>query len=151
MANENIALDLDLFDVQKNMYVPQDMPKKRIQKPTLLEPKPVSRKQEAKEASAVRAAAIKACAFALFMFLTIGAIILCHVTYTNLQVEIADIQKELNLAKNEYIALEMEYNSLMSIDKITEYAETNLGMVERESYQITYFDISDESGAVLTQ
>ena len=151
MANENIALDLDLFDVQKNAYVPKEEPKKRIQRPTLLEPKPVSRKQEAAEAREVRSAAIKACIFALTMFLTIGAIIVGHVTLTNLQIDLSKAQNELNLARNQYIALEMEYNSKMSIDKIKEYAETELGMVERESYQITYFDISDESGAALTQ
>jgi cell division protein FtsL len=151
MANENIALDLDLFDVQKNAYVPQEAPRKRIQKPTLVEPKPVSRKQEVREAREVRSVAMKACAFALAMFLTIGAIIVCHVSLTNLQVELSRVQNELNLAENQHVALEMKYNSLMSIDKIEECAETQLGMVKRDSYQISYFDISDESGAVLTQ
>ncbi len=149
--NEMLALDLDLFDVQKNAYVPQEMPKKRIQKPKLLETKPVSRVQTAQEARESTKMAIRACAFALTMFLTIGAIIVCHVQLTNLQIDLTAKQNELSVIESENISLKMKYNSMMSMDKIEEYAQSELGMVKRESYQVEYFDISDESGAQLTQ
>ncbi len=149
--NEMLALDLDLFDVQKNAYVPQETPKKRIQKPKLLETKPVSRMQSAQEARESTKMAIRACAFALTMFLTIGAIIVCHVQLTNLQIDLTAKQNELSVVESENISLKMKYNSMMSMDKIEEYAQSELGMVKRESYQVEYFDISDESGAQLTQ
>lgn len=149
--NEMLALDLDLFDVQKNAYVPQETPKKRIQKPKLLETKPVSRVQTAQEARESTKMAIRACAFALTMFLTIGAIIVCHVQLTNLQIDLTAKQNELSVVESENISLKMKYNSMMSMDKIEEYAQSKLGMVKRESYQVEYFDISDESGAQLTQ
>ena len=149
--NETVALDLDLFDVQKNAYVPKEVPKKRIQKPKLLEPKPVSRAQVAREAHESTKMAIRACAFALAMFLTIGAIIVCHVQLTNLQLDITEKKNELSVIESENISLNMKYNSMMSMDKIDEYAQSELGMVKRESYQVEYFDISDESGAQLTQ
>lgn len=149
--NEMLALDLDLFDVQKNAYVPQETPKKRIQKPKLLETKPVSRVQTAQEARESTKMAIRACAFALTMFLTIGAIIVCHVQLTNLQIDLTAKQNELSVIESENISLKMKYNSMMSMDKIEEYAQSELGMVKRESYQVEYFDISDESGAQLTQ
>lgn len=149
--NETVALDLDLFDVQKNAYVPKEVPKKRIQKPKLLEPKPVSRAQVAREAHESTKMAIRACAFALAMFLTIGAIIVCHVQLTNLQLDITAKKNELSVIESENISLSMKYNSMMSMDKIDEYAQSELGMVKRESYQVEYFDISDESGAQLTQ
>ena len=149
--NETVALDLDLFDVQKNAYVPQETPKKRIQKPKLLETKPVSRIQTAQEARESTKMAIRACAFALTMFLTIGAIIVCHVQLTNLQIDLTKKQNELSVVESENISLKMKYNSMMSMDKIEEYAQSELGMVKRESYQVEYFDISDESGAQLTQ
>ncbi|MBR0349935.1 MAG: hypothetical protein IIX16_09915 [Clostridia bacterium] len=149
--NEMLALDLDLFDVQKNAYVPQETPKKRIQKPKLLETKPVSRMQTAQEARESTKMAIRACAFALTMFLTIGAIIVCHVQLTNLQIDLTKKQNELSVVESENISLKMKYNSMMSMDKIEEYAQSELGMVKRESYQVEYFDISDESGAQLTQ
>ena len=149
--NETLALDLDLFDVQKNAYVPQEMPKKRIQKPKLLETKPVSRMQTAQEARESTKMAIRACAFALAMFLTIGAIIVCHVQLTNLQIDLTTKQNQLSIVESENISLKMKYNSMMSMDKIEEYAQSELGMVKRESYQVEYFDISSESGAQLTQ
>ena len=149
--NEMLALDLDLFDVQKNAYVPQETPKKRIQKPKLLETKPVSRMQTAQEARESTKMAIRACAFALTMFLTIGAIIVCHVQLTNLQIDLTKKQNELSVVESENISLKMKYNSMMSMDKIEEYAQSELGMVKRESYQVEYFDISEESGAQLTQ
>ena len=149
--NEMLALDLDLFDVQKNAYVPQETPKKRIQKPKLLETKPVSRMQTAQEARESTKMAIRACAFALTMFLTIGAIIVCHVQLTNLQIDLTKKQNELSVVESENISLKMKYNSMMSMDKIEEYAQSELGMVKRESYQVEYFDISDKSGAQLTQ
>lgn len=149
--NEMLALDLDLFDVQKNAYIPQETPKKRIQKPKLLETKPVSRMQTAQEARESTKMAIRACAFALTMFLTIGAIIVCHVQLTNLQIDLTKKQNELSVVESENISLKMKYNSMMSMDKIEEYAQSKLGMVKRESYQVEYFDISDESGAQLTQ
>ncbi len=149
--NEMLALDLDLFDVQKNAYIPQETPKKRIQKPKLLETKPVSRMQTAQEARESTKMAIRACAFALTMFLTIGAIIVCHVQLTNLQIDLTKKQNELSVVESENISLKMKYNSMMSMDKIEEYAQSELGMVKRESYQVEYFDISDESGAQLTQ
>lgn len=149
--NEMLALDLDLFDVQKNAYVPQETPKKRIQRPKLLETKPVSRMQTAQEARESTKMAIRACAFALTMFLTIGAIIVCHVQLTNLQIDLTKKQNELSVVESENISLKMKYNSMMSMDKIEEYAQSELGMVKRESYQVEYFDISDESGVQLTQ
>lgn len=149
--NEMLALDLDLFDVQKNAYVPQETPKKRIQRPKLLETKPVSRMQTAQEARESTKMAIRACAFALTMFLTIGAIIVCHVQLTNLQIDLTAKQNELSVVESENVSLKMKYNSMMSMDKIEEYAQSELGMVKRESYQVEYFDISDESGAQLTQ
>ena len=149
--NEMLALDLDLFDVQKNAYIPQETPKKRIQKPKLLETKPVSRMQTAQEARESTKMAIRACAFALTMFLTIGAIIVCHVQLTNLQIDLTKKQNELSVVESENISLKMKYNSMMSMDKIEEYAQSELGMVKRESYQVEYFDISDASGAQLTQ
>ncbi len=151
MANENFALDLDLFDVTKNGYVPQEAPKKKIQKPKLLEVKPASTTQVKSEALESRKMAIRACAFALVALLFVGSLIFCRVELTNLQLRLNEAQSTLKIAEAENVSLQMEYNSMMSVDKVEEYAQSKLGMVKRESYQISYFDISDDSGAQLTQ
>ncbi len=152
MANENFALDLDLFDVQKNAYIPeQEQQKKRKIDLTLLEPKRASRTDVEKETRESRKMAIRACAFALVAFLMIGSLIMCRVEYTQRQLELNKMQNSLSVAQSENVALQMQYNSMMSVDKIEEYAQEKLGMVKRENYQISYFDISDEGGAQLTQ
>ncbi len=151
MANQNVALDLDLFDVQKSGYLPQEAPERKIRKPKLLENKPVSRAQVVTETRESFVAAIKACTFAFAAFLIIGSLIFFRVQVTNLQVELTNAKNELSIAQSENVSLQMKYNSLMAVDKIEEYAQSKLGMVKRESYQIDYFDISDEGGARLTQ
>ena len=39
----------------------------------------------------------------------------------------------------------------MSIDNIDEYAQTKLGMVKRENYQIRYFDLAEDEGTKTVQ
>ncbi len=151
MANENFALDLDLFDVTKNGYVPQEAPKKKIQKPKLLEVKPISTAEVKSEALESRKMAFRACAFALVALLFVGSLIFCRVELTNLQLRLNEAQNTLKITEAENISLQMEYNSMMSVDKVEEYAQSKLGMVKRENYQVSYFDISDDSGAQLTQ
>ena len=63
---------------------------------------------------------------------------------TNYQSELADERTALKTAQSENVRLQMQFNSLMSMDKIEEYAQTKLGMVKRESYQVRYFDMSED-------
>ncbi len=150
MADNNFAVDLDLFDVQKSGYVPEEAPKRKIQKPKLvIKPENIAEiKSDAKES---RKMAARACAFALVALMFIGSLIFCRVELTGLQLRLNEAQSELKIAEAENVSLQMKYNSMMSVDKIEEYAQSKLGMVKRESYQISYFDISDSSGAQLTR
>ncbi len=150
MANENFAVDLDLFDVEKSGYIPQETPKRKMQKPKLLS-KPENSAEIKIDAKESRKMAVRACAFALVALLFIGSLIFCRVELTGLQLQLNEAQNELKIAEAENVSLQMKYNSMMSVDKIEEYAQSKLGMVKRESYQISYFDISGNSGAQLTR
>lgn len=152
MANENFALDLDLFDVQKSGYVPQEEPRKNsIEKLKLLKPQTVTRAQFEDDVRESRIMAVRACVFALVALLMVGSLIFCRVAYTERQYDLAKAQNELSIAQAYNIELRTKLNAMYSVEKIKDYAESKLGMVERESYQISYFDISDEGGAQLTQ
>ena len=152
MANNNIALDLDLFDTAKNGYIPAEQPhQRRIQRPELLKETPRSRKSEILDEKHSRASATRACAFALFALLLIGSLIYCRVILTNLQVRLNAAQKELSATQSEYTSLQMKYSSLLAPDKVEEYARNELGMVKLENYQIRYFDMSGSDGAGLAQ
>lgn len=151
MANQSLALDLDLFDVTKNGYAPAEQPKRKIQQPKLLRERPINSKTAIAQAKVSRAAAARACAFALMMLIVIGSLIYCRVILTDKRVKLNEARTELAASESEYTSLKMRYNSILAPDKVEEYARDELGMVKRENYQVRYFDISGSDGAQLTQ
>lgn len=146
MANRNdgLALDLDLFDNTKNGYVPSERKKKKNQAPKVIQSKTISFEQAQTEIKASRIAAIRAAIIALTTLLVLGSLIYSRVMLTNYQSELANQKSALKTAQSENIKLQMQFNSLMSKDKIEEYAQTELGMVKRESYQVRYFDMTED-------
>ena len=153
MANhdDGLALDLDLFDNTKNGYVPVERKKKKIHIPKVVESKPISLKQAQNEIKASRIAALKACVIAIAALFILGSLIYSRVMLTNCQSDLANQKAALQTAQSENVRLRMQFNSLMSVDKIEEYAQTRLGMVKRESYQVRYFDMSEQDGAQSAQ
>ncbi len=152
MANldEGLALDLDLFDNTKNGYVPVERKKKKFEAPKLIQTKPISFEQAQSEIKASRIAALRAGVIAIAALLILGSLIYSRVMLTNYQSELADQRTALKTAQSENIRLQMQFNSLMSMDKIEEYAQTKLGMVKRESYQVRYFDMSEDDNEAKT-
>ena len=150
MANENFALDLDLFDVEKSGYVPTIEPKKnRLKELELLMPKPVTKKEFEAETKDHRRIVARVCAFALVAIMFFCPLILCRVEYTKRQYDLVQAQNELKVAQSYKVELTTKLNAMISKESIADYAENKLGMVKRENYQISYFDISDEGGVVL--
>ena len=77
-----------------------------------------------------------------FLFaLTVGALFM-NSECDRLDSEIASLEKEISIAEGETVRLNAELNSMVDTEKVIEYAETKLGMVKAESYQITYIDLS---------
>lgn len=94
---------------------------------------------------------MRACVIALVAFVILGSLIYSRVMLTNCQSELADRKTALQTAQSENVRLQMRFNSIMSIDNIDEYARTKLGMVKRESYQVRYFDITEDEGTKTVQ
>ena len=149
--NDGLALDLDLFDNTKNGYVPVERKKKKIEAPKLIQSKPISFEQAQTEIKASRIAALRAGVIAIVALLILGSLIYSRVMLTNYQSELADQKAALKTEQSENVRLQMQFNSLMSMDKIEEYAQTKLGMVKRESYQVRYFDMSEEDNTETAQ
>lgn len=149
--NDGLALDLDLFDNTKNGYVPVERKKKKIEAPKLIQSKPISFEQAQTEIKASRIAALRAGVIAIVALLILGSLIYSRVMLTNYQSELADQKAALKTEQSENVRLQMHFNSLMSMDKIEEYAQTKLGMVKRESYQVRYFDMSEDDNTETAQ
>lgn len=56
--------------------------------------------------------------------------------------EISSMENQIQIAKGENVRLNAELSSIISTDKIENYAENVLGMVKAENYQISYIDLS---------
>ena len=152
MANETLALDLDLFDSAKSGYAPElETRKKNTKEPELVRTRPISRKEAVQQEKQSRSAALKACSFAMFALLIIGSLIYFRVILTNLNVELNAAKTELAASQSEYTTLQMKFNSLLAPDKVEAYARDELDMVKLENYQIRYFDLSGSDGAQLTR
>lgn len=149
--NDGLALDLDLFDNTKNGYVPVERKKKKIEAPKLIQSKPISFEQAQTEIKASRIAALRAGVIAIVALLILGSLIYSRVMLTNYQSELADQKAALKTEQSENVRLQMQFNSLMSMDKIEEYAQTKLGMVKRESYQVRYFDMLEDDNTETAQ
>lgn len=146
--NEGLALDLDLFDETKSGYVPEHRQKKKIEAPKLITPKTVSPEIEKSDAAASRKASAIAALVALIFLLTLGSIVYSGVCLADRKYELNELKNELEAVQSENVILQVQFNSLMSKDKVEDYAITKLGMVKKESYQISYFDMTGEDTAV---
>ncbi|MBQ6935194.1 MAG: hypothetical protein IJN49_01470 [Clostridia bacterium] len=67
-----------------------------------------------------------------------------------LDAQIAGVQNEISIQEGESVRLNAELNSMIDSQKAIEYAETKLGMVKAENYQITYIDLSEGDEFVIS-
>lgn len=79
------------------------------------------------------------------------------ISFVHARVQLDNISREINRTKaliaeqqSEKTRLTAELNSLMTIDRIEDYAENVLGMVKVGPYNIEYYDFSGEDAVVLS-
>lgn len=89
---------------------------------------------------------VKIVSIAVLCLLFLGVVIYSTLQLDEVNREIASIDKSINIAKSESVRLDMELNSIVSLNKVEEYAAQTLGMVKVQDYQVVYVDIpsSDE-------
>ncbi len=98
----------------------------------------------------VSAAAKKAIVFACFCFALMIAFLVLQTKNDMVDAEIAQVNKQIEVAEGEEVRLNAELNSLISSDKIDIYAQEVLGMVKAESHQISYIDRSEDDEIVVS-
>lgn len=81
--------------------------------------------------------------------------VLSIVLFLNVQLDetatrINAVRSEIEIAKSEKIRLESALEGMVSIDKVEDYAEQNLGMVKLEDYRITYFESGEDNHVVIS-
>ena len=83
------------------------------------------------------------------VFSMLGSIIKLNSMIVDNKEEIASLELEIKQAKAESTRLNATLGSMMSADKIQEYAVTVLGMQQAERYQIHYFEDRDGDKVVV--
>ncbi len=106
---------------------------------------------ERKASSAVIPSPVKkAMCFACFCFAMLTVLLVMQTRCDTLMSEIAGVQRDIEIAEGENVRLNAELSSMISSDKIENYAENVLGMVKAESYQISYIDLSEGDEIVVS-
>ncbi len=62
--------------------------------------------------------------------------------------KIASVQEELDIAQSQNVILNIKKDSMVSFDSVRETAE-KLGMIQRDRYQVTYFELAQEDYGVV--
>ena len=61
---------------------------------------------------------------------------------------IAAVQEELDIAESQNIILNIKTDSMVSFDSVRQSAEEK-GMIQRDRYQVTYFELAQEDYGVV--
>lgn len=98
--------------------------------------------------SAVKA--LKCISLAVTLCAMISSLIYCRVTIDNLGRQINKVDTAISEAKSEEVRLQTQLDSMISLDKVEDYAVNTLGMVKLENYKITYFSFCDSDTVVFS-
>ncbi len=154
MANRNYnmydGIDFSMFEPKQGSYeknaarkietvaVPvADKPKMElVKKPK----KTLNQVKREMHASALQSA--KIIAISVFLLSMLSALLYGRIKVDELDRQISAAETKITTAQSENVRLNMQLDSMISLKNVEEYAQTNLGMVKMESYQIEYIDLS---------
>lgn len=137
--------DLDMFD--DGTSAPQPTPVKKEEKPKrklrVLKDTPQVRKEKLERAEKRDyLKMLMVIASSLMIFAIVGSFVGLGAYINCIDHDIAETRAELDIAKSQYAILSLKKESMISFDEIRKMAEDK-GMIQRDRYQVTYFDLSD--------
>lgn len=92
---------------------------------------------------------LKIFAVAGICLLFLGAVIYSTLQLDEINRDIASVDKKISIAQSEKVRLNMELNSIVSLDKVEDYAANTLGMSKVQSYQVVYVDLSSSDRVIM--
>lgn len=125
--------------------------KQNTQKPNLkiVKPPRISAAQIKAQTLAANKRAFRILAVASVCLFFLGLVIYSTLELDEINREIASIDKSMNIAQSEAVRLNMELDSIISIDKVEDYAANTLGMVKVQDYQVVYVDLSSSDRVLM--
>lgn len=149
MANYNNsqAYDLSLFD----MSAAPKRAEERRKEFKIVEPQRKTKKEIQLEKAKDARLVMRVVVVSLMLFTLIGMQIFTNLRLNEISAYYEEQQNRLKIAESENVRLQMEFDSMVAPEKISELAETKLGMVQRENYQVSFFDLSEGDRVVISQ
>lgn len=149
--SENVLRDLSIFETYSTSTSPRKYaptsPKKNAQTPParklrVLEdtPKTKSERLALREFESF-ISTLKIMAVAVLCVFVIGSLVVQRVSVNDLNRQISSIETHLEEAKSENVKLNLKLESLKTPKLVGEFAQSK-GMIQRDEYTITYFDLS---------
>lgn len=135
---------ISAFSYTRGSHAPKvrPQPNERENEIKVLDNKGIKSKAELKtEQKSANLMMLRIAAVALLCFFMIGVVINSFALKNQLTREIASQEIAVANAQSEYISLQAELNSLVSISMIDKYAVEELGMTKVKSNQIQYMDV----------
>lgn len=86
-----------------------------------------------------------ACAIVVFM----AMVLYSRIQLDEINREISSVESAMKIAQSDRVRLNNALNSVVSIDKVEDYAYNTLGMVKVQNYQVVYVDLSGEDAVVM--
>lgn len=145
-----VIFDLDLFDegTSAPKPVPQrkEKPKERIR---ILEDTPQVKRERShiQERRNIRST-LAIISVALVLATVAGSFIFLGAYINNYDHRIAALQEELDIAESQNVILNIKKDSMVSVDSVRQSAEEK-GMIQRDRYQVTYFELTQEDYGVV--
>ena len=97
--------------------------------------------------AAKQARKIFAIAMTILMFMAM--VIYSRVQLDEINRDISSVEKSIELAQSDTIKLNNALSSMISINKVEEYAANELGMVKVQDYQVVYVDLSSNDSVIV--
>lgn len=124
---------------------------KRQEKPQLelVKRKKPSSRQTREEALEAARKTRKIFIIAALVFTFFAMVIYSRVQLDEINREISAVEQKIELVQSDTVKLNNQINSVVSIDKVEDYATNNLGMVKVQDYQVVYIDLSSDDSVVV--
>lgn len=138
-----IKFDLDLFD--EGTSAPKPIPSRKTepeQRVHLVKDSPyvILQKQKIRERRSFLSSLV-IISVALLLTAVVSSFICLGAYINNYDHKTAALQAELDIAESQNIILNIKKDSMVSFDSVRQSAEEK-GMIQRDRYQVTYFELS---------
>jgi cell division protein FtsL len=135
----NAAYDFSRFEPVEQKKEPEKMQKI-----------PAPKKKQVKKQSVRPATVVKWVFVSAFVMLSLASIMVGNIKITQLNDEITNSQKSLDVLKSNQVSLDAKLEARMSMQKVEDYAVNKLGLAKVQPFQIEYVHLTNQDKVVVS-